>query len=100
MRQTVRVAIETFTGIVVMFAMVMAVDCLPQVKHHIAQNVAHADPNMLCTSSAKPALLCDRVTKDGRHECAVCREQSCMTQTGVYCVQGGCNDAACTSRGK
>lgn len=100
MRRALTVGVETIFGILIVFAMVTAVDCLPRVKQRLAQSVAAADvaPGS-CSPQTAPALLCGTVTRDGKHECAICVERNCFTTTQVYCAKS-CDDPACVVRAK
>lgn len=90
--------LHTVVGVVAMTGLVMLIDCLPEAKQRLVRSVANADgaPGS-CDAKTAPLLLCGRVTLDGKHECAICREQSCNTVTGVYCAKS-CDDATCRPR--
>lgn len=95
--------VETAFGILLFSGMVVAVDCTKHPSHDAAFGGAGASVTgawqspSTCKPTTRPQMLCDRVTKDHAHECAICVEKSCQTQTGVYCAVS-CDDPACVPR--
>lgn len=89
-------AIETFVGCILL---VLIVACIPRVLEgaQTAQNPKQLDSVPACRPNTRPQMFCDRVTLDGKHECAICLVMSCTTSTGIYCA-ASCDDKACRAR--
>lgn len=96
-----KIAIETFAGIAMLVGMLAAVDCLPGMTKVPQHPHALGDTGITaCAPEAVPALLCNAVTVDGKHECVLCGDpnRGCSTGTNLYCVKNGCDDVLCKRR--
>lgn len=95
-----KIALETFAGCVLMLLLVAGVDCLPKKGAAPSSRAPAAEPRVAmptCKPTTAPALLCDRVTADRTHECAICAERLCLTSTLVLCVPS-CDAPECVAR--
>jgi len=92
--------INTLAGVLVLYSLVFAADCLPA-KTPTHPHVVFGDAGTpLCASGAAPSMLCDRVTKTAPpRECAICPDPArhCLTATGIYCSTS-CDEPLCDKR--
>jgi hypothetical protein len=105
MSPRVRAVILTLCGVAVFTAAFVVtltlVGCQPAVRPH-SQQTARGDASVpvtspSCAPETAPAVMCDRVTPDGKHECAICVEKNCYTMAGIYCT-ASCD--ACAPRAR
>lgn len=91
--------VHTLVGIVVLFAMVFAVDCLPGMSKTPQHPRALGDAGVpACAADTAPKMLCNATTKTSPpRECAICVERACTTVTGVWCSTS-CDEPLCERR--
>lgn len=89
------IALETLAGLTLVLLLLFAVDC---VKNPRPTNIPTTATPTCADKLDRPPMLCDRVTRDGTAECAICVPRGCRSSTGVFCVKAGCDDPHCVAR--